>query len=190
MQADKGSMAVLVEMHHAGDPALRAEVVTTPQSRFLLTPTLSGRRIRPSPLSQRALQSWRWSMYQPPVRGRPVLAGKKVLLIDPYRPTRDVRASVLQSHDIELDTAESLQAARGLWRPRFYNWIMLDVKRCLPGEALAFYDEIRDKSPRERVVFFVGPPTYLTRTCPDQSSEVASEAQQWAETVKRLLAAA
>jgi hypothetical protein len=83
-------------------------------------------------------------MYQPPLRGRAVLAGKKVLLIDPYQPTRDARSSVLRNHAIELDVAYSLQAARCLWRPRLYDWILLDVRGYLPGEALAFYDEIRD----------------------------------------------
>jgi len=129
-------------------------------------------------------------MHQPPLRGRPVLSGKKVLLIDPYQPTRDARSSVLRSHDIELDAASSLQAARCLWRPQLYDWILLDVRRYLPGEALAFYEQIRDKSPREHVAFFVGPPTYLSRTCPDESSVVASETQQWTETVQRFLAAA
>jgi response regulator RpfG family c-di-GMP phosphodiesterase len=129
-------------------------------------------------------------MHQPPLRGRQALVGKKVLLVDPYQPTRDARAGVLRNHDIELDTAESLRAARCLWRPRLYDWVLLDVRGYLPGEALAFYEQIRDKSPGEHVAFFVGPPTYLSRTCPDQSSEVASETQQWGETVKRFLAAA
>jgi DNA-binding NtrC family response regulator len=129
-------------------------------------------------------------MHQPPLRGRPVLAGKKVLLVDPYQPTRDARAGVLRNHDIELDTAESLQAARRLWRPRFYDWVLLDVRGYLPGEALGFYEQIRDKSPYEHVVFLVGPPTYLSRTWPDESSEFASDAQQWGETVQRFLAAA
>jgi response regulator RpfG family c-di-GMP phosphodiesterase len=129
-------------------------------------------------------------MHQAPLRGRPVLAGKKVLLVDPYQPTRDARAGVLRNHDIELDIAESLHAARRLWRPRFYDWVLLDVRAYLPGEALGFYEQIRDKSPHERVAFFVGPPTYLSRTWPDESSEFASGAQQWGETVKSLLAAA
>jgi hypothetical protein len=34
MQADKGSMAVLVEMHHTGDPALRSEVVAAIEHVF------------------------------------------------------------------------------------------------------------------------------------------------------------
>lgn len=129
-------------------------------------------------------------MHQPSLRGRPVLAATKVLLVDPYQPTRDARARVLRNHDIELDIAESLRAARRLWRPRFYDWVLLDVRGYFPGEARGFYEQIRDKSPREHVVFLVGPPMYLSRTWPDESSEFASETQQWGETVKHFLAAA
>jgi len=129
-------------------------------------------------------------MYHPPLRGRPVLDGKKALLVDPYQPTRDVRSSVLRSHDIELDVADSLASARSLWRPRLYDWILLDVRGYLPDEALAFYDEIRDAGPRQHVVFFVGPPRYLSRTWPDKPSAGSSETQQWGETVKRFLAVA
>jgi CheY-like chemotaxis protein len=76
-------------------------------------------------------------MHQPPLRGRPVFDGKKVLLIDPYQPTRDVRTGVLRNHNIELDVADSLQAARCLWRPKLYDWILLDLRGYLPGEARA-----------------------------------------------------
>jgi hypothetical protein len=129
-------------------------------------------------------------MYQVPLRGRPILVGKRVLLIDPHQPTRDVRLSVLRGHDIELDVADSLQMARCLWRPRLYDWILLDARGYLPGEARAFYEQIRDASPRQHIVFFVGAPTYLSLTWPDESSAVESETQQWAETVNRFLAAA
>ena len=36
--------------------------------------------------------------HPPPLRGCPVLAGKKVLLIDRNQSTRDARASVLRDH--------------------------------------------------------------------------------------------
>jgi hypothetical protein len=72
-------------------------------------------------------------MLQPPLRGRSVLAHKKVLLIDPYQATRDVRANVLRSHDIELDAASSLQAARCLWRPKLYDWIYWTCAATSPG---------------------------------------------------------
>ena len=110
-------------------------------------------------------------MHQPLLRGRPVLARKEVLLLDPYQPTRDARAGVLKNHEIELDSVESLQAARCLWRPRLYDWILLDVRRYLPGEAFAFYDQIRDKSPHEHVAFFVGPRSICLKRGPTSRAQ-------------------
>ena len=129
-------------------------------------------------------------MYQPPLCGHPIFAGKKVLLIDPHQVTRDVRASVLLSQGIEVHVAESLSAARCLWRPKLYDWILLDMRRYLPEEALAFYEQIRDASPRERLAFLVGPPKYLSLAWPNEFRAVESGNQQWKETVNRFLAAA
>jgi hypothetical protein len=99
-------------------------------------------------------------MYQPPpLRGRSVFDGKKVLLIDPHQRARDVRASVLRSRGIEIDATDSLQAARSLWRPKLYDLIMLDARGYIPGESLDFYLEVKHANPRMRVVFLVGPPT-------------------------------
>ena len=77
-------------------------------------------------------------MYQPPLRGRPVLAGKKVLLIDRCQTTCEVRASVLRSHGVEVHAAADLSGARFLWHPNVYQLIMLDVRRYSPGDADAF----------------------------------------------------
>src|SRR5437762_6092812 len=85
-------------------------------------------------------------MFSPSPRGRPNLAGKKVLLIDRNQSTRDVRASVLRSRGIEVHAADSLQAVRFLWQPNLYHFILLDVRRHLPGEALEFYEQIRTAS--------------------------------------------
>ena len=80
--------------------------------------------------------------HPPPCRGRSLLDGKKVLLIDEKQTTRDTRANVLRSHGVEVDAADSLQRARVLWRPRRYDLILLDVRRQFPGEALQFYEQI------------------------------------------------
>jgi BarA-like signal transduction histidine kinase len=129
-------------------------------------------------------------MHQPPLRCLPILAGRKVLLIDPHQPTRDVRASVLRSHGIEVGVAESLSAARCLWQPKLYDWILLDMRRYVFEEALAFYEQINDASPREHFVFFVGPPKYLSLAWPNEFRAVGSGNPQWKETVNRFLAAA
>ena len=130
-------------------------------------------------------------MYRaPPLRGRPVLEGKKVLLIDAKQATRDPRTSVLQSHGVEVDVAESLEAARALWRPKRYHLILLDVRRHNPVEALQFYEQIMDASGGQRFAFLVGPPVYLSRTWPEEVMVAEKEPQQWEATVRGLSAAA
>jgi hypothetical protein len=128
--------------------------------------------------------------YLPPLRGRPVLAGKKILLIDRCQATCEVRTAVLRSHGVEVHAAEEISAALFLWQPNIYDLVMLDVRRYSPGETLEFYEQIKQASPRERVVFLVGPPTYLSLTWPGEViAEDASSGQRGA-TVKRFLAAA
>lgn len=129
-------------------------------------------------------------MYQPPLRGRAIFAGKRVLLIDPHQTTREVRARVLLSQGIEVHLAENLSAARCLWRPKLYDWILLDTRRNLAEEALAFYEQISDASPQEHFAFFVGPPKYLSLVWPNEFRAFESGNQQWKETVNRLSAAA
>ena len=128
--------------------------------------------------------------HPPPLRLRSPLDGKKVLLIDEKQTTRDTRANVLRSHGVEVDAADSLQRARVLWRPRRYDLILLDVRRQFPGEALQFYEQIRDASPRQRFAFLVGPPVYLSRTWPNEVMVEFASRGQWGETVTRFLAAA
>jgi len=129
-------------------------------------------------------------MYRPPpLRGRPVLEGKKVLLVDNNQPTRDVRVSVLRSHGVEVEAAADFSSARSLQRLHHYDWIFLDVRRHFPGEALQFYEQVKDTSPGQRFAFLVGPPVYLTRNWPlEVTLEDASG--QWEQTVKRFARAA
>ena len=101
-----------------------------------------------------------------------------------------MRASVLRSRGIEVHAADSLQAARFLWQPNLYRFILLDVRRHLPGEALEFYEQIRTAGFKEHFVFLVGPPAYLSLTWPDDVTAVEKKPQRWAETIKRFLAAA
>ena len=130
-------------------------------------------------------------MYRPaPLRGRSPFDGKKVLLIDGRQATREVRENVLRSHGIEVDAAETLQSARVLWKPHRYDLVLLDVRRQFPGEALQFYEQIRDASPRQRFAFLVGPPVYVSRRWPLELTFEDTPRGQWGETVKRFLAAA
>jgi hypothetical protein len=130
-------------------------------------------------------------MYRPPpLRGRPVLADKKVLLIDRCQATREVRAALLRSHGVVVHPAEEISAARFLWQPHVYDLIMLDVRRYSSEEMLEFYAEIKGASPHEDFVFLVGPPLYLSRTWPGEVSVDDISRRQWGETVRRFLAAA
>jgi hypothetical protein len=67
---------------------------------------------------------------------------------------------------------------------------MLDVRRYSPGETLEFYEEIKDRSPRQRIAFLVGAPTYLSLTWPGGVIAEGASSGQWGETVNRFLAAA
>src|SRR5712692_4274929 len=118
------------------------------------------------------------------------LHNRKVLLIDRCQTTREARAAVLRSHRVEVHEAENLSGARLLWQPDVYDLVMLDVRRYSPGEVLEFYGQIKYRSPGERIVFLVGPPAYLSRTWPEEMKARDEEPQQWAETVRRFLAAA
>jgi len=74
-------------------------------------------------------------MYRPPRRDRTVLADTKVLLIDRFQATREVRAAVLRSHGVKVHEAEEISAARFLWQPHVYDLVMLDVRRYFPEDS-------------------------------------------------------
>jgi hypothetical protein len=161
----------------------QAKSPETPLAAFSISldfPNLPGGEFSQIASRREARQLGRCGMYQPPpLRGRSVFDGKKVLLIDPHQSTRDVRASVLRSRGIEVDATDSLQTARFLWRPKLYDLILLDAHRPVP-----------EASPHEHVVFLVGPPTFLSLTWPNEATATEKEPQQWAETVRRFVTAA
>jgi DNA-binding NtrC family response regulator len=129
-------------------------------------------------------------MYRPPLRGRPAVADKKILLIDRCQATREARAAVLRSHSIEVHEAEEISGARFLWQPQVYDLVMFDIRRYSREEALEFYEQIWAADPRQRIVFLVGPPLYLSHTWPDAVTSGDTSRGQWGETVKRFLTAA
>ena len=129
-------------------------------------------------------------MFSPPLRDRPALADKKVLLIDRLRATREARAAVLRSRGVEVDEAEEISAARFLWQPNVYDLVMLDLRRYSVEETREFYEQIKGASPRQEFAFLMGSPRYLSRTWPGELAACDTSRGQWAETVKRFLAAA
>ena len=130
-------------------------------------------------------------MYRPPpLRGRPPLAGKRILLIDRCQATREVRAAVLRTHSVEVHEAEEISRARFLWQPKVYDLVMLDIRRYSLEEMREFYEQIKGASPQQQFAFLMGSPGYLSRTCPSEVAEGNSSRGQWGETVKHFLAAA
>jgi CheY-like chemotaxis protein len=123
-------------------------------------------------------------------RRPPNLTDKKVLLIGRCQATREVRAAVLRSRGVEVHTVADLSGARFLWHANLYDLVMLDVRRYSPGDALEFCEQIKDRSPQQRVAFLVGAPTYLSLTRPGEGIAEDATSGQWGETVKRFLAAA
>jgi response regulator RpfG family c-di-GMP phosphodiesterase len=121
---------------------------------------------------------------------RSSLYAKKVLLIDRCQATREARAAVLRSRGVEVHEGEEFSGARFLWQPNVYDLVMLDVRRSPPGETLEFYEQIKDASPRQQFAFLMGSPRYLSRTWPGEVAGDDVSRGQWAETVKRFMAAA
>jgi response regulator RpfG family c-di-GMP phosphodiesterase len=128
-------------------------------------------------------------MLQPSPK-RSDLRGKKILLIDHFQATREVRAAVLRSQGVEVHEAEAIPRARFLWQPHVYDLVMFDLRKYSPTEALEFYEQIRAADPRQRIVFLTGPPKYLSRTWPGEVASDDTSRGQWGETVKWFLAAA
>jgi CheY-like chemotaxis protein len=118
------------------------------------------------------------------------LSHRRILLIDRCQATREVRVNVLQSHGVEVHAVEDFSGARFLWQPRMYDFVLLDVRRYPAGEALEWCEEIKDRSPRQRIAFLVGAPTYLSLPWPGEVIAEDAPSGQWGETVKRFLAAA
>ncbi len=128
-------------------------------------------------------------MVHPPPSGCSNLANKKVLLIDPNQPTRDVRAAIFRSHGVKAHTAEDLRTARLPWHPNLYDLIVLDMRKHLPGEAREFCELVRRASPEQRIAFLVGPPVYLSLTWPDEVIARTAEPQPREQAVRFVAAA-
>jgi CheY-like chemotaxis protein len=129
-------------------------------------------------------------IHRPLPPARSLFSGRQVLLIDRNRPTRKLRATVLRSRGVEVHDVGDLADARFVWEPNFYDLVLLDVRRYLAGEALEFYERIKEASPQERFAFLVGPPAYLSLSWPAEANLLAASSPLETETAKRFVAAA
>jgi hypothetical protein len=63
-------------------------------------------------------------------------------------------------------------------KPKVYDLLMLDARGYIPGEAFDFYLEVKHANPRVRVVFLVGPATFLSLTWPTEVMAREKEPKQ------------
>jgi CheY-like chemotaxis protein len=96
----------------------------------------------------------------PPVPYAMAAPGKKILLVAPTGPRRNLRSNVLRRHGLEVTCATHISDARLLWHPAVYNLVLLDTNHDVAG-ALEFCKEMRETEPCQLIAFLVGKPEYL-----------------------------
>lgn len=107
---------------------------------------------------------------------------QRVLLVGGSEFRQGLRASILRAHGFQVDVARKLADARSLWQPNTYDWVLLDVRSQLPGEAIDFCEQLRHAAPGQRIAFFVGPPTCVSLRWPGEAiTEDKGKAQRAAE---------
>ena len=97
----------------------------------------------------------------------PSPSNKNVLIVADNQAAQNVRADVLRSHGVEVHCAKDSVEAALLWVPDFFNLVLLDMHH-KPKDALAFWRTIRRQDSKQRIFFLVGPPHYISATCPDE----------------------
>ncbi len=121
---------------------------------------------------------------------RATLHERKMLLVGRHDPEEDLRATFLREYGVQVDVASSIAEAQGLWRPKAYLWVLVDVRKHLPGEVVDFCEEIRKEWSEQKIAYLVGPPEYIAFTWPEEGAVKPEESRQWDETVAALSKAA
>ena len=114
----------------------------------------------------------------------------RVLLVDCFQRTRDVRAQFLREHGIDVDAAENLDEARVLFTPGRYDLVLLDLHRYSPVEVLIFCRVIKNIDPNQRIALSVGAPSYITLDWQKELARVGDPSQHLPPKAKRHAAAA
>ena len=112
---------------------------------------------------------------------------KNVLIIDGNEAMQNLRASVLRGQGVHVHLAKSFTEAELLWVPDFFDLVLLDVHQ-RSKEAVAFWRTIRRQHPRQRISFLVGPPAYLSPTCPDEVIARDKVPEDWVQRLRLLSA--
>jgi hypothetical protein len=64
---------------------------------------------------------------------------------------------------------------------------MLNFRRYSSDEAREFYKEVKNRSPRERFAFLLGPPRYVSHTWPGKVNVDDTSGGKWREVSQALL---
>lgn len=115
---------------------------------------------------------------------------QRVLLVDPFQPTREARSRVLRARGVDVATARDLVEARMLFMPRQHDLVLLDTRRYPPAEVLVFCRIIKDLDPDQRIALLLGPPNYLTLDWKKELASVTEPPQHLRSQAKRRVAAA
>jgi hypothetical protein len=78
-------------------------------------------------------------------------------------------ASILRAHGLQVEMAATLAEGRSLLQPHTFDWVLLDVHSELPGEVIDFCERVGHVAPGQRIVFFVGPPAYVSLKWPGEA---------------------
>jgi len=111
----------------------------------------------------------------------------KILVVGGEQFRQSLRASVLRAHGLQVDVARSLDDSRRFLQRHTYDWVFVDVHSQRPGEVVDFCERLRHTTPRQRIAFFVGAPTYVSAEWP---SEDVTEGKQEDRRATELRAAA
>ena len=114
----------------------------------------------------------------------------RVLLVDCFQPTRDVRANIWREHGIDVDAAENIDEARVLFVPGQYDLVLLDVHRYPTAEVLAFCRIIKHSDRDQRIALLLGPPNYFTLDWQKELGGAGNPSQHLQRKAKRHAAAA
>lgn len=115
------------------------------------------------------------------------LPKKKVLLIVPNMSKRNLRASVLRKHGLEVVCASRVSDARMLWHPLTYDLVLLDARND-HANATELCVEMRSQAPKQRIAFLVGKPEYLASSpAPYEEGFVEEMPTRCEENVRQLM---
>lgn len=80
--------------------------------------------------------------------------------------------------------AATLAAGPALLQSRTFDWVFLDVHSELPGAVMDFCARVARVAPRQRIVFLVGPPAYVSVKWPDEAIAEDKTEKQCATALK------